>query len=98
MPYFKLAYSKRCPIKYKELDDIYGDYEKGKARIDSKIKDEILLLTLMHEGIHAFLDESGIASASEWSGILEEFFCDMLPKFLRANFHVTPKDHLLRKN
>lgn len=96
MPHYKLAYSTKCPVKYVKLDRNYGEFYGDKVCISDKLKGRLLVDTLIHEGFHAFIAESGIVSSDEWNGMLEEFFCEMYTKFLQKNFDITPKKHLIK--
>lgn len=90
-----LVFGKRVKIKYQknliEDSEANGEYDKEKHIIvlDSSLKGEMFLLTLLHEGIHAVCERTGIRQAID-DGV-EEIICENISMFLNENFNIKTK-------
>jgi Zn-dependent peptidase ImmA (M78 family) len=90
------VFGKNVPVKFTDLseEDAYGIYSRktGKILIDSKLKDDKLLHTLLHEGFHAVFDRVSIRQGVGTEA--EEIICDTFATFLLENFVILPKDEM----
>lgn len=84
-------YGKRVKIHRKSLKKLHGEFDREDYTItlERKLEGEDLIVTLLHETLHAILDRTSITH--EISDELEELICDNVAKCLVENFDIELK-------